>query len=123
MIIEEYDESLFISRFEDYKRVETAETPNGNFSYSGLRALFGYLDDSSDEENPFKLDVIGLCCEFSEYKNIKEYLKDYSGQHEEITKDEIEEVFYERIEEEISEKTTLIKIGEDLDEGFIIQQY
>ena len=126
MIIEEYDESMFISRFEDYKRVETPENKNGNFSYKGLRFLFAYLDDCYTEENPLKLDVIGLCCEFSEYKNTEEFLKDYSGQHS--TLKEVKELnetkdFKEVIEEEINDKTTLIKFDDDLDEGFIIGQY
>lgn len=131
MIIEEYDESLFISRFEDYKRVETPENPNGNFSYKGLRALFNYLDETTEEENPYKLDVIALCCEYSEYKNIEEYLKDYLNQHDEQnfnkindeTIKETDEEFKARIEEEINDKTTLIKFEEDLNEGFIIGQY
>ena len=122
MIIEEYDESLFISRFEDYKRVVTLKNKNGNFSYRGLRALFSYLDESYDEENPLKLDVISLCCDFSEYDNLEEYLKDFSSQHEEI-EDETEDEYKERIGEEINDNTTLIKFGEDLDEGFIIANY
>jgi len=137
MIIEEYDESLFISRFEDYKRVETPENLNGDFSYKGLRALFEYLDEAHDEENPLELDVVSLCCEFIEYKNIEEYLKDYSNEEEinEIIakikdsdgrsiKDIREsEEFKARIEEEINDKTTLIKFNDDLNEGFIIQQF
>lgn len=124
MIIEEYDESLFIGRFEDYKRVETSENPNGNFSYKGLRCLFEYIDELGNEENPFKLDVISLCCEYSEYKDLKEYLRDYSGQHESKEKaDEDEEVYRERIEHEISENTTLIKFGDSLDDGFIIGSF
>ena len=134
MITEEYDESLFISRFEDYKRVETKENPNGNFSYKGLRFLFEYLDELYDEETPLKLDVISLCCDFSEYKNLKEYLNDYSEQHTEIKeitgKDKIEDLNEEEenelkafIENEINDKTGLIKFGEDLNEGFIIQSY
>ena len=133
MIIEEYDESLFISRFEDYKRVETPENRNGNFSYEGLRALFEYLEDITDEENPYKLDVIALCCEYSEYKNIEEYLNDYSNQHDikEITgqediknlnEEELTEL-KEVLENEINDNTTLIKFGEDLDEGFIIGEF
>jgi len=127
VIIEEMDESLFISRFEDYKRVTTKEN-SGNFSYKGLRALFEYLDEASDEENPLKLDVISLCCGFSEYEDLGEYLKDYSNQHKETqeTADEeqwSDEDFKRKIEEEISDETTLIKFDEDLDEGFIIQQY
>ena len=134
MIIEIYDESLFISRFEDYKRVATSENSNGNFTYRGLRALFQYLEDLYDEENPLKLDVISLCCDFSEYKDLEEYLKDYSEQHtslKEITgkenikdfNDEEMTEFKAYIENEISEKTSLIKFEDDLNEGFIIQQY
>ena len=77
------------------------------------------------------LDVIGLCCEFSEYKNLKEYLVDYDEQHDEqnfnkINDETIKETdkeFKTRIEEEINDKTSLIKFGEDLNEGFIIGQY
>jgi len=124
MIIEEYDESLFISRFEDHKRVVTAENKNGNFTYRGLRALFNYLDETYEEENPLKLDVVSLCCDFSEYESIEEYLKDYSGQHSKIEDfNGIEEEFKKALEEEISNKTTLIKFEDDLNEGFIIQQY
>ena len=128
MIIEEYDESLFISRFEDYERVVTAENKNGNFSYKGLRYLFDYLDEMGDEENPYKLDVICLCCDYSEYADLEEYLKDYSNQHEETIKEAEEshisdEDFKENIEEEINDNTTLIKFGEDLDDGFIIAVY
>jgi len=126
MIIEEIDESLFISRFEDYKRVETPENKNGNFSYKGLRALFNYLEDTTEEENPYKLDVIVLCCEYSEYKNIEEYLNDYSKQHstlEEVKNLNETKDFKEVIEEEINDKTTLIKFEDDINEGFIILQY
>ena len=123
MIIEEDDQSLFIRRFEDYKRVVTPENQNGNFTYRGLRALYNYLDGVFDEENPLKLDVIALCCEFSEYKNLEEYLIDYSTE-EEINetimglKEEDDErneekirasiEFKTRIEEEINDKKILI---------------
>lgn len=123
MIIEEYDESLFIGRFEDYKRVETSENPNGNFSYRGLRYLFEYIDDAYDEEDPFKMDVISLCCDYSEYKNFDSYLADYSGQHEEQEDDESDGDFKARVEGEIIDKTTLIKFEDDIDKGFIIQQF
>lgn len=124
MIIEEYDQSLFISRFEDYKRVENSENPNGNFSYKGLRCLFEWLDGVSDEENPYKLDVISLCCEFSEYKNIEEFERDYSNTLTEHRDDyPNKESYNNALEEEISDKTTLIKFGDDLNEGFIIGSY
>lgn len=122
MIIEKIDESLFINRFEDYKRVVTSENKNGNFTYEGLRALFKYLEEITTDENPLELDVIALCCDYSEYENLKEYLENYST-HDKKTGEENDEEFKVRIEEEINDKTTLIKFSDDLDDGFIIQQY
>ena len=46
-----------------------------NFSYHGLRALFDHLEDYSDSTGEdVKIDVIGLCCEYSEddYSSIAE---------------------------------------------------
>ena len=43
------------------------------FSYAGLRALFDYLEElSEDIAEPIELDVISLCCGYSEehYKDI-----------------------------------------------------
>jgi len=118
MLTEEIDESLFISRFEDYDRVGDDK----NFSYKGLRALYNFLIELYTEEEPFKLDVIGLCCDFAEYEDLNEYLKDHGT---ELKKEdyENEEDFKQAVEEEINDKTTLIKIGNDLDDGFIIHRY
>jgi len=121
MIIEEYDESLFVQRFENMGRVET-DDKGGNFTYKGLRALFEYLDETYDEENPLKLDVISLCCEFYEYKNGTEFLNDYPTELKKDDYNEIEE-FWNAVEEEINDKTTLIKFEADLNEGFIIQNF
>jgi hypothetical protein len=141
-IIEEIDESLFISRFEDYKRVITDENKNGNFTYKGLRALFEYLDDlSEDTGENINLDVIALCCDYLEYKNLDEYLNDYytKEQKQEIINEFLEEndylseeekedlynleEFKKFIENRLNGETTLIKFSNDLDEGFIIQSY
>ena len=119
MIIEEYDESLFIQRFENYKRVGE----NENFTYKGLRFLFEYLEELSDEENPIKLDVISLCCDFAEYKNIKDYKEDYDILTDKEEHALNEEGYKEAIAEEIRDQTSLIMFGDDLDEGFIIQKY
>lgn len=122
-IIETIDESLFISRFEDYKRVITKENKNGNFTYKGLRHLFGYIDDlSEDTSENIVLDVIALCCDYSEYGDITEYLNDY-GKDLIRENEETEEEFKERIENHINDNTTLIKFSDDLNDGFIIQQY
>ena len=60
-LYEEYDYSLFESRFRDYNRYEA-------FGYLGLKALFEYLESlAEDTGTPIKVDVIGLCCDFSVY--------------------------------------------------------
>ena len=55
--------TVYFSEFCDYFR----DIRPDNFSYQGLRVLFDYLEEienSCGEES--ELDVIGLCCEFSE---------------------------------------------------------
>ena len=78
-----------------------------NFSYDGLKALFEYLEEyeeSTGEE--VELDVIALCCEYTEYDSLNEYNDDYGTKYSEI--------------DAIQDDTTLIKID---DNSFIIQQY
>lgn len=36
------------------------------FSYEGLGLLFDYLEELEHCEEPYELDVIGLCCDFAE---------------------------------------------------------
>lgn len=48
-----------------------------NFSYKGLGILYDYFDDLSNAADlPFILDVIGVCCDFSEY-DIDDALEEY----------------------------------------------
>ena len=50
-----------------------------NFSYEGLVALYDYLENLEEEDDEFLLDVIALCCDYSEYKDLEEYKKSYSS--------------------------------------------
>jgi hypothetical protein len=55
--------TVYFSEFCDYFHKIRPD----NFSYQGLRILFDYfeeIDDSCGTES--ELDVIGICCEFSE---------------------------------------------------------
>ena len=50
----------FRSAFEDMGR-------DNKFTYAGLRGLFEYLDELSEETGePIELDVIAICCDYSE---------------------------------------------------------
>ena len=77
------------------------------FSYEGLEALFNYLEEieqGTGEE--MELDVIGICCDFSEYENIKEFQENYGDEYQTM--------------EDIEERTTVIPVDGD---RFIIQQF
>ena len=77
------------------------------FSYKGLEALFNYIEqyeEETGEETEF--DFVALCCEFTEYENLKELQEDHK---------DIETM------EELEDKTIVIPI-EDTD-GFIIQDF
>ena len=65
----------FCEAFADYGRKD-------NFSYEGLEALFNYLTEVEDDTgNEFELDVIGLCCDYTEYESIDEFNSDYGKEY------------------------------------------
>lgn len=81
--------------------------PN-NFSYEGLLALFDWFEMlEEDTGQKIELDVIAICCDFSEYHDLKEFQNDYGDEYESL--------------EDIENSTTLIKIN--YEDRFIIQQF
>lgn len=77
------------------------------FSYEGLIALYDYLEQyEEDIGEQIELDVIAICCEYSEYKSLKEFQEDYGEDYESI--------------EDIEDRTTVIPVD---DEAFIIFQF
>jgi hypothetical protein len=68
MIYETITETQFMDAFK-------AIRPN-NFSYEGLSALYDYLEELSEDE-PVELDVIAICCEFTEYNSLDEMRADH----------------------------------------------
>ena len=78
------------------------------FSREALKALFEYIEeyeDSTGEE--IELDVIGLCCEFTEYEDLEEFQSAYSDEYQTI--------------EDIEYHTIVIPIAGT--NGFIIQDF
>ena len=62
----------FRAAFTDYDR-------NNEFSYEGLGALFDWLSEmANDCTEPYELDVIALCCEFTEYSDLAEIKQAYN---------------------------------------------
>jgi len=104
MLIKRVNFNDFLEEFERHGRKD-------QFSYNGKKALFDYLEQlSEDIGEAIELDVVALCCEFSEYKNLKEFNRDYSYSigHDVDCVDEIYDY------------TTVIPVG---DETFIIQDF
>ena len=94
---------------------ETMDRSN-NFSYAGLGALFDYFEQyEEDTGKEIELDVIAICCEFSEYASLAEFQADYGTEYETI--------------DDIRDNTTVIDIDLDEDEdgnedgSFIIQNF
>ena len=62
----------------DFKR-EFNEFGRGNqYSTQGLKSLFDYLEELSEDCGiEIELDVIALCCEFVEYDSLEDFHNEY----------------------------------------------
>jgi len=78
------------------------------FSYEGLEALFKWLEQlESEMGEEIEFDVIGLCCEYTEYDNFK------------IFQDEHSHMGYKSIED-VENDTIVIPIDK---ESFIVSNF
>lgn len=102
----------FVDAFRDMGR-------NTNFSYNGLRALYDYLEQLGDDiGEEIDLDVIALCCDYSEYESALDCIKDCGYNHE-PDKEQTEEEQEEAAREYLRDNTTLI----EFETGIIIQEF
>ena len=97
----------FVREFDEYNR-------STNFSVRGREALYDYLEELEE----FELDVIAICCDYSEYKNVAEFVKDYGFSDIKREDYEEEEEFEEAVKEHLRDNTIFMEIDE---EAFIIQ--
>lgn len=73
MIARIISESEFIQAFDNMGRGE-------NFTIPGRRALFEVLTDYAESTGEtVELDIIGICCEWSEYESAHEAYLDYEA--------------------------------------------
>ena len=68
--------------FRDFVGAFTRMERSEQFSYSALKALFEYLEDTFDGD--YELDVIALCCEWAEYCDVVDINMDYGQDFEDI---------------------------------------
>ena len=99
--------------FYDFERAFINHRRENQFSHLGKQGLFDWLECMEDGQGKgIELDVVGLCCEFTEYESIKEFQKQYGEQYETI--------------EDIEEKTIVITVIYNKDKNihsFIIQDF
>ena len=85
-----------------------------HFSYEGINALYDYLEELSDcTGEDFKVDVIALCCDFTEYENWEELYNNYSSSYNDKSKtfEELEEQDeLDNFKEWVQDNTTVIEI-------------
>ena len=92
--------------FYDFERAFADHDRQDQFTYEGKRALFEWfemLDEDCGTET--ELDVIAICCEFTEYESLNEFNCDYDNNWS---------------QDDISDHTFLIPVHGD---SFIIQQF
>lgn len=78
------------------------------FSYKGKKALFEYLEEYEDNTGEqIELDIIALCCDFTEYDSLEEFQLEYDAEDY----PDIDAIEYE---------TQVIRIDDD---SFIIQAF
>jgi hypothetical protein len=96
-----------VTAYDFHRAFEQSDSRKDQFSYQGLNAIYDYLidfEDGTGEE--VELDVIAICCDFTEYDNLKEFQSDYSDDYKTI--------------EDIEERTTVLPVDGD---SFIIEQF
>ena len=104
MLVKKVSFNDFLEEFRRYERED-------QFSYEGKKALFDYLEElSEDMGEPIELDVIAICCDFTEYENLEQFIDDYSY----TIGEDINDI------EDIQDYTSVIQIDS---QSFIIQNF
>lgn len=95
-----------------------------NFSYEGLEALYNYLTNLENECGiEIELDVIALCCEYTEYESPMEFCANYTQfdiGYKFDQFDELDAIDFDELKEKICEHTCVIPISE---QSFIIADF
>ena len=82
----------YVNEYTFRDRFMRSDNYKNNFSYEGLHALFEYLEDYEDDTGEeIEFDMIGICCDYSEYDSLKDFNADYSSDDKVYTLDDIRE--------------------------------
>ena len=102
--------SDFVDAFRTHNRM-------ARFSYEGLKALFEYLEQyEEDAGEEMELDVVAICCDFSEYSTATEAATEHDWEADaEADEDDNEEAALEWLQDQ----TTVIPHKK----GVIVQSF
>lgn len=98
--------------FNDFQSAFNSVRPD-NFSYEGLRALFDFICEQEDDTGiEQELDVIALCCDFSEL-TIEEIIRQYGIDCDDVEDDSLDQC----VMDFLCDNTTVLPM---LDNGSIV---
>lgn len=101
----------------DFERAFVDMGRKDQFTYEGKKALFEYLENfEEDTGKEIELDVIALCCEYSEHDSALECANQYDF---ELDQDQDEDEQEEAALEYLRDRTSVIEFSD----GIIIQQF
>ncbi len=103
--------------FDDFRHAFNSIRPD-NFSREGLEQLFDYIESyERDNDEDIELDVISLCCEYSE-----DHWKDIASNYSiDIDNTESEEKQKQHVMDYLCDSTSVI--GSTSDDKFIYQNF
>ncbi len=91
------------------------------FSYHGLTKLYEFYNDLENETGEsIELDVIAICCEWSEYGDLEEIADDYGHLADRDNYDDNDD-YIDAVMMELSNQTTVIEL--DNYNGWLIYNY
>ena len=103
MIIQRIELAQFINAFESFGRLN-------DYTGEALEAMFHYEEERSEDcGTPYQLDVVALCCEWAEYKNVDELIEAY-GEPIKCLDSSDEQDRIDEIEEDVRNNATLLKL-------------
>lgn len=71
--------------FYDFERAFINHDRENQFTYLGKKELFDWLECLEDDQGKaIELDIISLCCEFTEFESIQEFQQQYGEQYKTI---------------------------------------
>ena len=104
----------------DFERAFVQMGRGDQFSYEGKKALFDYLEQYEDDTGEqVELDVIALCCEYSEHDSAMDCINDLGYSDFETDEDEDEDEQEESALDFLRDNTSVIEFNG----GIIIQGF